>query len=322
MTQRILTLASWAYLGALLLLPVVWACKGERQWLLAFLRYSPAIVYVIPPAMIGLAALLTRSPGPKLPLLASLVIIYFLYANPVLNLGRHATGQIKVLTYNILGGRLAEDNRLAEFLKSQDCDLILLQEAYSAPFHPDPVVAIHEQLKDYHLVRAGALNELAILSKAPILRSQEFDMAYRRPGLWADIQLEGRTVRVFNVHYDHFDNPKKRQIRSTLRSTAVARAKQTDRLEAELQRWDGPSILAGDFNSPPGSDTPSRIRAGLQDAYAAVGCGLGQTFPSWFPLWRIDYVYASEHFKVKSCLPLPVYLSDHRPLKAELDLTE
>lgn len=318
--QRFLTLVSWLYLVGLLLLPAVWTWKGERQWLLALLRYSPAMAYLVPPAVLALAALLLKSPTPRLPLLASLVVVYALYADPVVSLATHAPGKLRVLSYNILGGRLDHGGQIGSFLHRQDCDLILLQEAYRPPYGEDPIPAIQRALPGYHMVRGGDFGELAIFSRTPIRKSQEFSLACRRPALWAEVELEGRPVRVLNVHYDHFDKVRTRKVRTLLRATARARARQTDLLEQELARWNGPVILAGDFNSPPGSDTPTRLREKLQDAYACVGRGLGQSFPSFFPLWRIDYVYASRHFQVCRCAPLPVTLSDHRPIRAELNL--
>ncbi len=317
--QRFVIFLSWAYLMGLLILPVVWAWRGEGQWLLALLRYSPAMVYVVPTALLGLVAFLLKCPGCRLPLVVSLGVIFLVYASPVFNFKRHAPGQIRVVTYNILSGKLDEKEQLAQFLQAQDADVILLQEAFMAPFREDPVEPIKRHLTGYRYVRGGDIGELAIFTKHPILEHQTFSLSSRRPALWADIDLGGRRTRVFNVHYDHFDEFGTRHVRTILRSTARARANQTARLVEQLGQWDGPTILAGDFNCPPNSDTSQRVRARLQDSYATVGTGLGQTFPSFFPLWRIDYVYASRHFAVRGSGPVDVTWSDHKPLRAELD---
>ncbi len=318
--QRLLSLAAWGYLGCLLLLPLVWAWRGERQWLLALLRYSPALCYLIPLALLLGLGLVTKKPIPRLPLVASALVVLALYASPVLSLSSPGRGQLKVLTYNILAGRMQESDELTRFLKRQNCDLILLQEVYTAPFRADPLPPIQAALGDFHMVRGGEVGELVIFSRFPIRKWQEFELGYSRPGLWADVEMGEKVVRVYNVHYDHFDKLRTRGVRKLLRETAMARFKQTNQLEAELSRWDGPVILAGDFNSPPDSDTPTRLRTRLQDAFALSGRGLGQTFPSFFPLWRIDYVYASRHFAVRQASPVRVTWSDHRPVRAELDL--
>ncbi len=318
--QRFLWIASWGYLGWLLLLPLVWTWRGERQWLLALLRYSPALCYLIPLVLLLALGFIARKPAPRLPLVASALVVLALYASPVLRFSPPGTGQIKVLTYNILAGRMQESDELARFLERQNCDLLLLQEVYTAPFRKDPLPPIQKALGGYHMVRGGETGELVIFSRFPIRHWQEFELGCRRPGLWAELELGKEIVRVYNVHYDHFDSLHARGVRKLLRETATARFKQTNQLEAELSRWNGPVILAGDFNSPPDSDTPTRLRARLQDAFAASGRGLGQTFPSFFPLWRIDYVFASHHFAVQRASSVRVTWSDHRPVRAELDL--
>ena len=73
------------------------------------------------------------------------------------------------------------------------------------------------------------------------------------------------------------------------------------------------------------------LRTALDDAFAAVGRGLGHTFPQPISIHglvipssmlRIDYVYFKGSLTPIGAQPLPLPGSDHRALLAELAVTD
>jgi vancomycin resistance protein VanJ len=80
------------------------------------------------------------------------------------------------------------------------------------------------------------------------------------------------------------------------------------------------SLVAGDFNSPPGSHGLRPLRRRLADAFAADGSGFGFTFPNRLPLLRIDYLLVSPELAVLDCRVLRTGASDHRAVVADLRL--
>jgi endonuclease/exonuclease/phosphatase (EEP) superfamily protein YafD len=84
-----------------------------------------------------------------------------------------------------------------------------------------------------------------------------------------------------------------------------------------------PTIVAGDFNSVRDAPLHGRMRARLRDAFEVAGWGPGFTVwrgPEGLLPFRIDYVYVTEDFAVKSASAPAIDCSDHRPVLAELAL--
>jgi len=79
-------------------------------------------------------------------------------------------------------------------------------------------------------------------------------------------------------------------------------------------------VIAGDFNTSPQVACWEPLRALATDAFAARGLGFGYTFRSDFPLWRIDYLWVSPHWRVLRSGTFGGRLSDHRGVWAELEL--
>lgn len=98
-----------------------------------------------------------------------------------------------------------------------------------------------------------------------------------------------------------------------------------------IDETEGPVILMGDFNMRPDNFLLDRIRQRLHEI-----CPLDEeyphTFPSWthdanitaslrdYPYCKIDYIFASHHFKQLDCRVHRVRVSDHMPLLATLEL--
>ena len=96
---------------------------------------------------------------------------------------------------------------------------------------------------------------------------------------------------------------------------------ETRALIERMQRLRDPTLLAGDFNSTRDAAIHTRLRRHLVDTFERAGWGPGWTVlvGELLPL-RVDYIYATPDFGVRSAHVLPVDCSDHRPVLTDLSL--
>lgn len=107
------------------------------------------------------------------------------------------------------------------------------------------------------------------------------------------------------------------------REGVLRRAAEARRIRQIIEETTDPLLVTGDFNSTPHNWAYRHIAQGLQDAYSVAGTGWGGTYPSVFPIVRIDHVLASAHWKVISArVPDQYALSDHRAVRAVLQLRD
>jgi endonuclease/exonuclease/phosphatase family metal-dependent hydrolase len=101
---------------------------------------------------------------------------------------------------------------------------------------------------------------------------------------------------------------------------------QADQSAALLERVDklrDPTVVAGDFNSTRDSALHASLRSKLADTWEVGGAGFGGTVQLFdrLPL-RIDYVYATDQFRVRRAEVPELGCSDHRPVVSDLVLTK
>ena len=315
------------YAAVLLALPLLWWQFGERHWLLILLCYAPPIFYLVPVFPLAGAAALLRIKQLLVPTLL-LVLVIGLGPMDFQFPSRGApSGQARfsVLSYNVRAG-LGGDGRgaresVADFLKGSQADLIGLQESRQPmdTRFEDPTPIIKETLSGYQSARGGHRGELLSLSRFPIISSQEHDLDGYSPCLEIIVDANGRQLRFLNVHVLTGDpkgvlKGKPKQRTNFLSVSAKSRRDQTAALRQVLAQSQLPTILVGDFNSPPGSALHQSLASVMQDSWAQKGLGFGLTYRSDRPLWRIDYLWASPNLGVENCYVLKTQLSDHKPL--------
>jgi endonuclease/exonuclease/phosphatase family metal-dependent hydrolase len=244
---------------------------------------------------------------------------------------------LRLLTVNIHKGYSTFNRRfvlheLREAVRAMGSDLVFLQEVDGGSGHvrAAAVGAQYEFLADSiwpehaygrNAVAAGQDHGNALLSRLPVLRSQNHDVslpgAEPRGLLHCVLALPGGAsepapeLHVMCVH---------------LGLSEAHRRHQLIRLCETVQREvppDAPLVVAGDFN-----DWRQRADAVL------AGCGLhevfrlalgqpARSFPARWPLLRLDRIYVRG---VVAARPLVMprrpwsRLSDHAPLAAEIDL--
>lgn len=193
-------------------------------------------------------------------------------------------------------GGVDQAHRLAELLEMRShfhAALTVEEERYGDAI----LTALPERL-----VKVGPLPGL------PRLRGLE-----PRGALWVAVDLGGVELQVINTHLG-----------------LVPREQQVQAAELLGQRWMGaegfnnPAVLVGDFNATPFSQTYRMLTAVLRDAQNGAGRPPTSTFPSGFPVLRIDHVFLAGEIRTTAIQspfdPRARTASDHLPLVVELEV--
>lgn len=259
-------------------------------------------------------------------------------------------GSFKVLSYNIRlfnyyeGSRgKGSEKKILEYIRSQDADIICLQE-YFSPGNPDELErTIRSALGGKYTSHIKLIKSrknraygIATFSRFPIIRRGEII----HPGssslsIYTDILVGKDTFRIYNNHLESFRLKKMERslleemtaddketidevktLSVSLKKGFVKRSLQAQVVKDHINSSKYPVIVAGDFNDTPVSYTYRKIRKGLNDSFVASGYGAGFTYKGNYPPNRIDYILydnalISNHFDI-----LKVKYSDHYPVVA------
>jgi len=238
---------------------------------------------------------------------------------------------LRVMTYNIQAGGGNLDS-IAGVIRSSGATLVALQEV---DVHWDKRSGFADQATQlavklglqvrfapiYRLPGAEANSPpreygVALLSRYPIVAftnhaitrlSTQGNTASPTPMpgfLEATIDVRGRRVRVFNTHLDYRGDP------------AVRRQQVSESL-AIIGDSATPVLMFGDLNAVPVAPELQPLFVRLRDGWPETA-GTGFTYPAVNPVRRIDYVLASDHFRVIYARVLNAQASDHRPVIMDL----
>jgi len=289
------------------------------------LAYWPQHVYGALPLLALLLVILARRGRLLVPALAAIAFWAIALMRPAWHVPARPHQQpagptVRVVTYNVHVGLQGAD-RVAETVRGLQPDVICLQEAWHSP-----VLPLRRAFPGYHGLESMELDTLA---RFPIEshRRVPFAMGWRH-GLETKLDVHGVPLTVLNVHFITGTHPsgsveralRERTVREYLRLTVAARRAQVATVMRWLDEQRGPAIVVGDFNTPPGAWSLRPLRERMTDAFAAAGLGFGHTFPSEFPLIRIDYIWCTPDIRVRSCRVVRSAASDHCALVAELEL--
>ena len=245
---------------------------------------------------------------------------------PSLPRSAHARADLQVFTQNV--GDKNPPEKWVEWLARHPMDIVFLQEVYG-PYRAQwekSARALGFAYVLFQKVRSDAGIGIMIWSKHPMIEMEPIETSSQgdRKRYFARSRIEfGRTfIELIGLHIEsfHLDRSGKRN----LVSSAPFRLLQAQRIAREVvqikEDTAHPIIVAGDFNSSPEFRSIRSLRDLLNDAWIEGGNGLGGTYPSHFPLVRIDAVlhsgFDAEYARV-------VYIeeeSDHRGVHAILNL--
>lgn len=190
---------------------------------------------------------------------------------------------------------------MAFIAKTQNPDIVCLQERphnnlmkkerIQAQFPDYPYVAFND--------REDEVLNLMVLSKYPIynVRTRYFSASYNK-FLSVDVDVEGRKLRLYNVHLqttgitDHAGSPLQ-DILSAVIDNASLRNTQADLLAEDIQGYEGEDIIVcGDFNSSVFSYSCQTVAHGMNDAAWKKPFVLPQSsFLKSAVLPKIDHVF-------------------------------
>ena len=129
------------------------------------------------------------------------------------------------------------------------------------------------------------------------------------PGfLEAELDVNGTTVRVFDVHLDFRRDP-------------AVRVRQVADMLAAIGELKGPALMFGDMNSRPDAPELEPLFQKFKDSWPYEQ-GPGLTGPARNPAGKIDYVLMSKEFRTRKAWVPKVYASDHFPVVADLVLSK
>lgn len=241
---------------------------------------------------------------------------------------------LRLLTWNVhrclgVDGRISPE-RIASVIAEASPDVVALQEvdvlrkrtglvdqadeiarALGMDSHFHPAVRVLEELYGDAILTTlpSRLMHSGRLPGRPGLRTLE-----PRGALWAELDVGGTALQVLNTH---------------LSLVARERRTQTDALFGPewIGRADcnGPVALVGDFNLVPRSRVYKRLSERMSDAQRAPGLGRPRpTFPSGFPVLRIDHVFTRGAITIRSVdvirNDVTRVASDHLPLVVEMEI--
>jgi endonuclease/exonuclease/phosphatase family metal-dependent hydrolase len=150
----------------------------------------------------------------------------------------------------------------------------------------------------------------AVLSKYPIVAGRNYPLSslgYEQRGLLeTEIDLGGTRLNMYCIH---------------MGLTSDQRIVQAEEALTIIGRRSGPVVLAGDFNSDPGSaELHLLLSGGLSDCFDGITDNL--TFPSNDPKRRIDYLLYNSRLMQGPAAVIESTASDHRPIACEFRIRE
>jgi len=233
----------------------------------------------------------------------------------------------RIMTYNVhrcvgTDGKL-DVRRVAEVIADSEPDIVALQELdvgrartrgidqahaiaemLGMRFRFNAALKVEEELYGdalltvfpERLVRAGPLPGLPALPRLE-----------PRGAVWAAIDVGGAEINVVNTHFGLLASEQQAQADALMGPEWLGGM-------ADLEAC----ILLGDFNATATSQAYRKMRAKLGDAQIQLAGRNLPTFPSLFPMLRIDHVFVGARIEVLAAevpaTPLARVASDHLPL--------
>ena len=267
-----------------------------------------------------------------IPSLSVLILGYFILGSFVkLNFGKEPTDKndLKVMSYNVRKfnemGWLQRDSifgSIEQLIKRENPDILCFQEVSISMGNKFLDYPYHYLMK----IPTGEKVHLGVFSKYPIVASETINYPNSiNNGSYVDIDVQGDTLRVFNVHMQSFGiTPGTGVLRSKSSKYLIKRVvnafkQQEDQARMVRELIDASpykTLLCGDFNNTQFSKIYGILKGDMNDSFLEAGSGYGRTFKFfWIPL-RIDFILSDEHFEVIDHQNFDEKLSDHYPITA------
>ncbi len=215
-----------------------------------------------------------------------------------------AEGSFTVMTFNMMGakGGLSEVLRIINEAKP---DFICLQEGTGL----DVLRSGQDEIPGYHIFRKSGV---AIASKEPPIRTEVVPLFPGSPGAVEAEFSNGLKLVSAHLSFHRLDTTGRKGIPVHMQN--IARMHEVEvRMLTNRYASQPNVIIAGDFNLPPRGKIYDKLTRSFTDAFASAGWLTGYTWPSQFPVQRIDYAFTT-NVKVKSARTISSTVSNHLPV--------
>jgi len=263
---------------------------------------------------------------------------------------------IRVMTYNVHNFKQFGDKNdkftkelILDIIRNEQPDVICFQEFFSRKRGEYNFRKLILQIleTEHYYFKPSTDNGyeaigMAIFSKFPIVNKGNIQFAKKmnwNEAVYADVRKGDKTFRIYNVHFQSIsfqpedyrylkkvtseietDVESSKKIGSRLKQAFLKRSNQARMLKEHTEESPHPYIIAGDFNDTPISYTVKTISRGMNNSFREMGSGFGVTYNGAFPNFQIDYIFTSPEFTVKNYLIINKKLSDHYPVRTDLEL--
>jgi endonuclease/exonuclease/phosphatase family metal-dependent hydrolase len=258
--------------------------------------------------------------------------------------------RLKIVSYNV--GRFALQDRAAgidsraecidsvfSFLKSQDADIICLQE-FRVPDADKVRSYVDRYMKGYNVEyymfpsSNGAFGNIT-MSRIPVKGKGKikFDESANL-AIYSDYQYAGEKFRIYNCHFESYNVSVSGLMRGLvqrdtllisatgdkMKRSITRRPKQVDRVFEHIEECPIETFVCGDFNDNPMSYTYYRMTRGRKDSFKVAGNGFGASFATMWPMLRIDYILCPKKYAPVTHQTPRVPYSDHYPVVSQIAL--
>ncbi|HEY0054524.1 MAG TPA: endonuclease/exonuclease/phosphatase family protein [Pedobacter sp.] len=262
---------------------------------------------------------------------------------------------LRVMTWNVHYFRTFDNKEYEKSIKSQmmdilrkeQPDILCIQEFFtrrSGEFNFKKAVTETLKTQHYYIEESEGndyeMHGYAIFSKYKIHNKGKLkfpNITHGNDVLFADFVIKGKKLRVYSVHlqsisfqpedYEYLKNIKEiptdvnstKRVSKRIKHAFVNRGEQVEVLKAHANSAKMPYIIAGDFNDTPISYAVNTLGKGMINSFREKGSGFGITYNGDFPNFQIDYILVRPEFKVKNFTIIEKKLSDHYPVRADLE---
>lgn len=226
---------------------------------------------------------------------------------------------LRLASWNAEGFQLNKDTLQvsAAFIRNLHPDIICLQERpHDNLLHRDSISAVFRYPYRVFNSREDEVLNLAIYSRFPLSNMKEyyFPNSYNKV-LQIDLQYEGTTIRLFNMHLQTTGMTSAFQgnnLLHTYQLNARERNRQTQLLAEAVASSPYPVIVCGDLNDTPISYAYRKLTDQLKDCFLEAGNGWEGTYQPAYNLFRIDYTFCSPELTTSAYRLYNNHWSDHR----------
>jgi len=260
-----------------------------------------------------------------------------------------SSSDLRIISWNVSNYSLSEEilHNSTDFIRSKNADIVCLQErphnnllridSIRAAFADYPYMVVN--------IREDEVLNLAVISKYPIVKAytQYFHNSFNK-FLSVEIDVEGRHVRLYNVHLQttnrmhdangvaeggsEYDILTKNAIERNRQAEILKGAKEADKRKIAIKRTDQKekekenfTIICGDFNDIRTSYAYRTLASGMDDACQCGGKRwLNGSFKPLGGVVKIDHILCSENIKVTSYESIDTEWSDHFMQYASFDM--